>query len=265
MRGLGDALRDGTPIPNGCPTYDEVVLWYVDLTVMIQDRISRIDWSPLLGPETPEITSRVKTIGTLQDKLRRTPEAPLQTIRDIAGVRFEAMMSTSVQDAVVQAICGLFEDDATAVVKDMRRDDHFGYRAVHIELRFHTIAWRAEIQVRTALQGQWANMYEITADILGREIRYASPEEGTVAYGVVTAMRGISTETIALAEERFDAVIMQEILVEDLARLGNSARLQMEQHKLEQLRGEAEPLTLSLTSQLERITSLLQDIRKPGS
>jgi hypothetical protein len=39
----------------------------------------------------------------------------------------------------------------------------------------------------------------------------------------------------------------------------------MEQHKLEQLRGEAEPLTLSLTSQLERITSLLQDIRKPGS
>jgi ppGpp synthetase/RelA/SpoT-type nucleotidyltranferase len=266
MRKLGEALRSGDAVPADCPTYDEVVLWYSDVTVMIQQRIAEIDWAPLLEREPPEISSRVKTIGTLQDKLRRTSTAQLQTIRDIAGVRFEAIMSLSVQDAVVETIASLFATDAQCFISDMRAHDHFGYRAVHIELRFHSIAWRAEIQVRTFLQGQWANMYEAAADVLGREIRYATPDEGSPAYGVVLGMRGLSTDTIAGLEAQADLVTHQILRIDDLRRGGaGTAELQAEERKLDVLQASVQPLTLGLTTQLGQLIAQIRDIRRTGN
>ena len=47
------------------------------------------------------------------------------------------------------------------------RYPHNGYRAVHIHVDFP--AGKAEIQIRTPLQAEWANAYEIAADIFDIE------------------------------------------------------------------------------------------------
>lgn len=50
--------------------------------------------------------------------------------------------------------------------------EHQGYRAVHVLIRLLNGGAPAEIQVRTALQGAWANLYERLGDHFGRDIRY---------------------------------------------------------------------------------------------
>lgn len=189
---LGKAIAAETQIPPGCPSADEVLAWYLDLGLVVHDSIAGMDWESLLGRRAPAITWRVKTIDTLREKLRRDPQFPLVNIFDIVGVRFEAEMTLDEQDAVVDSIEFFFRDQGvTTVRKDYREDGgHSGYRAVHLLLH---LAGRVEVQIRTEIQGHWANVYEVLADRLGREIRYDQLPAGTEERDLVLVVQELST------------------------------------------------------------------------
>lgn len=215
LRRLSHHIRDGVEVRPEDPTYDEVMGWYNDAAALVQGEIAALDWEPLLRGRPFEVTSRPKTIDTLREKLQRETAIPLQNVQDIAGVRFEAEMSIDEQDAVVNAICGLYGHDLATAVRDMRSTPHSGYRGVHLWLRLPV---RVEVQVRTHLQGLWANTYELAADILGREIRYEALPIDPNERAVVEMLRGISTDTISTIEKDRNEISTLEAQVEDFVR-----------------------------------------------
>lgn len=197
LKKLGKCIAAEQPIPDNLPSYDDVMLFYNDAAAEAQRQIRELDWESLLSGRPFEVTSRPKTIDTLRQKLLRDPAVGLQNIQDVAGVRFEAEMTLDEQDAVVTAITGLFGHDQEDCVKDLRTNAHSGYRAVHIWLRLPT---RVEVQVRTHLQGAWANMYESMADVIGREIRYDQLPDDEEERDWVETVHQLSTRNIASLE-----------------------------------------------------------------
>lgn len=214
LRKLGTCIREGTEPPAGTPSYDEVLLWYNDLATHVQRRIEAIDWRPLLGDRLPEVTSRPKTIDTLREKLIRQPHLALGRIQDIAGVRFEADMTLSEQDAVAVAIAGALDHEYPDCAKDMRKDAHSGYRAVHLWLR---ISRPVEVQIRTHLQGEWANMYEAAGDLFGRDIRYDVLPSEPAARRAVQQMQSMSLTVLADMELTGDEVQKVDLLLSQVA------------------------------------------------
>lgn len=118
------------------------------------------------------IAARPKTTTTLVEKLRRMPRTPLENILDVAGIRIDCDVTLREQTRLSDLFKeNLLQAGATKVESsDLRDDPHSGYRAYHLHI--YSNAGRAELQVRTPLQAQWANLYEVAADIYGREIRY---------------------------------------------------------------------------------------------
>lgn len=177
-----------------------MVLWYDSIAVTIQEQIREIPWDEVLGPGREyEVTSRAKTLDTLREKLERRRDTPLSNIQDIAGVRFEAEMTLEEQDRAVQAIAtriGCADDPSS--IHDLRNDPHSGYRAVHIWGRLP--AGHVEVQVRTHLQGRWANAYEAIADVLGRGIRYGEIPQNEASARVVRKVQELAVEQGAVLE-----------------------------------------------------------------
>lgn len=102
-------------------------------------------------------TPRVKTTGTLVDKLRRQ-RTRLSQVQDLAGARF-VVADRQAQDAAVNAVCAKFEAlGNTCKADDLRHDPSFGYRAVHVIVHLGQV--RVEVQVRTELQDMWAQIVE---------------------------------------------------------------------------------------------------------
>ena len=202
LRRLGEAIRDDVDAPAGGPSYGDVMLWYDELAAAVQAALRELDWISLLAERPPpEISSRAKTIDTLRDKLRRDHRTPLSSIQDVAGVRFECEMTLEEQDVVALAIAQAFGQDVTAI-HDIRASPRCGYRAVHVWLRL--ARGRVEVQVRTHMQGAWANAYEALADALGRGIRYGEPPNVDVreAHDMVHRLQEISTDNVARLEGR---------------------------------------------------------------
>lgn len=206
----------------GDPTYDEVMLWYNDVAAQVGREIAALDWQPLLQGRPFEVTSRPKTIDTLREKLQRDVRTPLQNVQDIAGVRFEAEMSIDEQDGVVNAICGLYGHDLDTSVRDMRHSPHSGYRAVHLWLRLPA---RVEVQVRTHLQGLWANTYELAADLIGREIRYGALPINRGQRAAVEMLQQMSIYTITTIEKDRNEISTLEAQEEDCRRGGSDPPL----------------------------------------
>lgn len=122
--------------------------------------------------DTYFLGSRVKTRDTLREKLSRMPSFPLENIQDVSGVRLDLDVTLKEQTILAELLSrDLMKAGARKVeVRDMREEPHSGYRAVHLHVMSE--AGRAEFQLRTALQSQWANLYEMAGDLYGREIRY---------------------------------------------------------------------------------------------
>lgn len=203
---MSRCLRDGT-IPTGdVPDYGDVMVFYNDVAVEVERQIDEIDWTKLLGGVRPKVTSRAKSIDTLREKLQRDPATPLPSVQDVAGVRFEADMTLHEQDKVVGTILETFGPSCT--VRDMRKEPHSGYRAVHVWLKVPT---RVEVQVRTQLQGAWANMYESAADVFGREIRYGAMPADDASAKLVKQMHALSLDRIVTLEQSRDAAQRLEV------------------------------------------------------
>jgi ppGpp synthetase/RelA/SpoT-type nucleotidyltranferase len=214
LRRLGERIRNGAPQAE-FPTYDDVQLRYLELAAAVQARIAEIDWRPLIGRREIELTSRAKTIGTLRDKLLRDTATPLSNVQDLAGVRFEAEMSLSEQTAVAYTIARIFDHNPSEVVRDYREQPHSGYRAIHIWLRNSE---RVEVQVRTTLQGAWANLYEAAGDKIGRLIRYGDLPQNDELRSFVVRIQEISTITISKVEQSHDQLYMEASDYEDFLR-----------------------------------------------
>lgn len=217
LKKLGKCIRDKSTASD-LPDYSEVMLWYNDLAEAVAQRIrNELDWSSLIpGRSAPSPTARAKTIDTLRDKLLRESTIQLPNVQDVAGVRVEAEMTLTEQDSVALALANAFDHDATAI-KDRRDGEHSGYRAVHVWLRLP--AGRVEVQIRTHMQSQWANTYELAADLFGREIRYGQEPTGDAAVAVVDALhltsrhiarieaQVVKLPTVESSLERFEGAI----------------------------------------------------------
>lgn len=195
---LGKSIRESLRVDEYTSDYMEIMAHYQALSVSVQVCIEADCNSGRSENERLSITSRAKSIDTLRDKLRRTPSVQLPAIRDIAGVRVEGPMVLDQQDELARSLCALF-GHSEDVIRDMRAKDHSGYRAVHLWLDFP--AGRVEVQIRTTLQGAWANAYEKAADVFGRGIRYGDyPDDATIVEEV-RSLQYLSTERIAMLEE----------------------------------------------------------------
>lgn len=106
-----------------------------------------------------------KSTGAIIDKLRRE-SIRLGQLQDIAGLRV-VVPDIAAQDAAVAQIVPSFE---RAVVVDRRTRPSHGYRAVHVIVSVE--GKPVEIQVRTALQHQWAELSEKLADRIDPRIKY---------------------------------------------------------------------------------------------
>ena len=157
---LGNRLRTSDPTAEDLELLGQVRSLYAGALAEVTRVLADLGLEP---------GSRLKTVGTLVDKLRRIPE-PLSRIQDVAGARVVAEMNREEQDRLVERITARFDD---CRVRDRRAEPSYGYRAVHVIVRVQ--GRPVEIQVRTRLQDLWAQIVERVADVWGRDIRYGGP------------------------------------------------------------------------------------------
>ena len=128
----------------------------------VEERLQRLGY---------QATTRVKTTGTLVDKLRRPPQLPLGSIHDVAGARIVMDGGRREQDQIVERIVAAFSDCPKPPLKiDRRERPNHGYRAVHVIVFEDSTP--VEIQIRTKMQDTWAQITEKLGDIWGRGLRY---------------------------------------------------------------------------------------------
>ncbi|WP_228516568.1 nucleotidyltransferase family protein [Curtobacterium flaccumfaciens] len=216
LRRVGEHIRTGASLSHNDPSYDQVMLWYNDLATWVQSEIEAMDWGPLLPGTRPSLVSRPKTIDTLRQKLDRQPTLDMGSVQDIAGVRFEAEMTLDQQDAIASAIAAHFDHDPDdgGCVRDLRTSSHSGYRAVHVWLRFEKRG-RVEVQVRTHMQGAWANLFERAADVLGRNIRYGELPAEDPERLFVRNMISLSENGLVTLERLRNDVARDQLFVDD--------------------------------------------------
>jgi ppGpp synthetase/RelA/SpoT-type nucleotidyltranferase len=124
-------------------------------------------------------TTRLKTYGTIIDKLRRERGMSLGRVQHLAGARVVRPMTLSEQNRICDLINGLWPD---AKVVDRRQTPTHGYRAVHIVAQIE--GCYVEIQVRTIYQNAWAPFTEMLGDAWGRAIRYGGQlKESSISLG----------------------------------------------------------------------------------
>jgi len=268
LKKLSRHLRDGTQIPADLPTYDDVMLWYDELVDHVIKEIDSVNWAPLLGDRYRKPTGRAKTVQTLCEKLQRMPTTHLPYIQDIAGVRLEMSMSLMEQDAVADRLAQLFNMDPAKCIVDLRPTPHAGYRAVHVLVDIPDKRGRAEIQVRTKLQGEWANMYEELADLAGREIRYGGLPEDDPRIPLISELQGMSVGMIADLEETSNALFIHRFLVSNMPVLPEHEPLIAEARAIAQttaaeslkLAGDVERMESDLVNALQLLRAKLREI-----
>ncbi|HWT06145.1 MAG TPA: hypothetical protein VN224_10345 [Xanthomonadales bacterium] len=112
-----------------------------------------------------DIESRHKSVPSIVAKLRRRQPARLSAIQDLAGARI-IVSDLPAQDEMVQTLVARYPD---ATIDDKRSRPTFSYRAVHVVVN---APLPYEIQVRTTIQHNWAQLSERLADRYGFELKY---------------------------------------------------------------------------------------------
>lgn len=160
------AVRIITPDSGWWPIYETYLNRCEELREQIQKRVEEC-----LKDRLVSISGRTKTRDTLRDKLIKNPTIKLGSIDDVIGIRVVGDFTLSQQDEISR----LLEAEFAPIhkVKDRREVPVKGYRALHVIIKAEEM--HAEIQIRTSLQSQWADLFERTADTWGRQIRYGLP------------------------------------------------------------------------------------------
>ncbi|MGE5047437.1 MAG: RelA/SpoT domain-containing protein [Deltaproteobacteria bacterium] len=113
------------------------------------------------------VTGRLKSTPSIIDELKRSPATQLSGMEDLAGVRVVVNGGRAVQDVAAAGVRTVFPKSRT---EDRCAAPRHGYRAVHVICEIEG-KW-VEVQIRTPLQQQWAELFDKLADRLGRQIRY---------------------------------------------------------------------------------------------
>jgi ppGpp synthetase/RelA/SpoT-type nucleotidyltranferase len=162
LNALGQRLADGEPSDADIALFAQVLGVYQAVLDQVEQRLRELGF---------QATTRVKTTGTLVDKLRRDPTLKLRSIHDLAGARLVIDGTRRDQDAARDRIVEAFADcSRPPVVKDRRENPSHGYRAVHVIVFPEDIP--VEIQIRTVYQDRWAQATEGLGDSWGRGLRY---------------------------------------------------------------------------------------------
>ena len=156
---LGERLRNG---PLALSDLQQLRVFLETLEPFAEEMFANVQalGSVLRGP-IPQITRRnVKTVRSIIAKLRRQTIA-LRQIQDLVGCRI-VVMDTIEQQEYLAELMTMFP---SAIVIDHKAEPQHGYRAVHMVVRSGN--QRFEIQLRTRLQDEWANIVEKIADRIG--------------------------------------------------------------------------------------------------
>lgn len=114
---------------------------------------------PLVGGALT-VGSRIKRLGSIEEKLPRLRTLRLSTLADIGGIRV-VVDDTAAQRIVVERLARLWTDDVRKVLDYVQKPKDTGYRAVHLIVRRRGLLH--EVQVRTSRQHQWAMEMEAVA------------------------------------------------------------------------------------------------------
>ena len=168
LNALGQRLADGEPSKADIALFAQVLDVYQAVLDRVEQQLRELGF---------QATTRVKTTGTLIDKLKRDPTLKLKSIHDLAGGRIVIDGTWRDQDAARDSIVEAFSEcSKPPVVKDRRQMPSHGYRAVHVIVFPEDIP--VEIQIRTVSQNKWAQITESLGDHWGRGLRYGDgPDE----------------------------------------------------------------------------------------
>ena len=158
------------------------------------------------------------------------------------------------------AIAGKFDHDPHECVHDLRNDPHSGYRAVHIWLKQPA---RVEIQIRTHLQGRWANMYEAAADVLGREIRYGALPTGASDKRQVENLHALSHEIKELEDLSNEAFLLA-LAIEDIPQENRARTLESGRIRLQRLRKDLKNRESRVINDCDALRIDFEQHRGPG-
>lgn len=111
------------------------------------------------------VVGRTKSIVAIVAKLRRE-RTRLSTMQDIAGCRI-LVKTPAQQNELDSRLKTLF---VGCERNDRRTNPSFGYRALHLIVTLNDRP--VEIQVRTELQHDWAQLSERLADVFGSDLKY---------------------------------------------------------------------------------------------
>ena len=126
-----------------------------------------------------------KSTHSIIEKLQRE-SIRLSQVQDIAGCRV-VVAGIIEQDRAVMALRSIFADVS---VVDRRKNPSYGYRAVHIIPRISVKL--IEIQIRTQLQHDWAEISEKLSDCVDPAIKYGGgPKE--VQQGIADISKEIAS------------------------------------------------------------------------
>jgi hypothetical protein len=119
------------------------------------------------------------------------------------------------QDALVEQIRTIFAEEARPPkVIDRRLKPVQGYRAVHI-VAFPD-GFPIEVQVRTRLQHDWAELFEKLADVLGRGIRYGEAAQHWLLHDPPGALDQQTQDLWRTASRGLSDLVSRMIAISDL-------------------------------------------------
>ena len=149
---LGERLRQGTA-PESRVERARYRIYQLNLTSLRESLEGELQDLAL----DAEIGSRTKRLETVVAKLQRRPDLALSQVTDLAGCRI--IVSGNIeQRAIVSQLLAIYD---VQQVDDKSDDPKFGYRAVHLDIRYR--GQLMEVQVQTRNQHRWQMVSELAA------------------------------------------------------------------------------------------------------
>ncbi|MEU4240672.1 hypothetical protein [Actinoplanes sp. NPDC026619] len=220
----------------------EVLRAYQAILDTVEEQLTQIDL---------RATTRVKTRSVLIEKLRREGGMELARVQDLAGARIVVDGDWAEQDAVVARVASHFDGwtGKQPRVVDRRLRPSHGYRAVHVIVFPDGVP--VEIQVRTEVQNNWAQIVERLADRWGRGLRYGEdPQDaGLPAEGVAFRDGGpvSRAEVIRDLREVSDEISLLEVAEREMVGYWTISSVSLEKRIEQSLQREVGDLDVDAT------------------